>query len=337
MKQIFEGKSILIIGGTGTIGKELLSVLLRFKPRVVRIYSRDEYKQFLLQDEFKEYANIRYLIGDVRDGERLSRAMQGIDIVFNLAAMKHVPASEYNPYEAVKTNVMGVQNTIEAAIQNSVKKVVYTSSDKAVSPTNTMGATKLLAERLISSADYSKGGQVSVFSAVRFGNVLGSRGSVIPLWREQIRNRKCITLTEPEMTRFMMSIGQSVELVLKCCYNAIGGEVFVLKMPVMRLGDLAEVVIEEECGKLGIPTGSVSIEKVGLRPGEKLFEELMTVHESMSAVEYEDMFSILPHHKSSDISKYGIKRAGQGEYSSHTEPVLTQKEIRQLLLKSGVI
>ena len=331
MKQLFSNKSILVIGGTGTIGKALISQLLKFDVKVIRVYSRDEYKQFMLQQEFGGYKNIRYLIGDVRDKERLSRAMQGIDIVFNLAAMKHVPASEYNPFEAVKTNVIGVENTIVAAMENNVKKVVYTSSDKAVSPVNTMGATKLLAERLMSSADFSKGSETPVFTVVRFGNVIGTRGSVIPLWQEQIKESRRITVTEPDMTRFMMSIKESVDLVMRASKLACGGEVFVLKMPVIKLGDLAQVVIEDECKKLRISSDAIEVSKIGLRPGEKMYEELMTCHESLLAVEYDDMFAILPQHKVEQMDSCGVKRAKFGDYNSQKEAAISRDKIREML------
>ncbi|MDK2789428.1 MAG: hypothetical protein PWP07_2673, partial [Epulopiscium sp.] len=178
MKQLLQDKNILVIGGTGTIGQALTLEILKYNPKVVRIYSRDEYKQFIMQQKLGQHSNIRFLLGDIRDKERLGRAMHGIDIVFHLAALKHVPACEYNPFEAVKTNVMGTQNVIDCAINERVERVIYTSTDKAINPTNTMGATKLLAERLIAAADYSKGGKRPIFAAVRFGNVMGSRGSV---------------------------------------------------------------------------------------------------------------------------------------------------------------
>lgn len=328
---MFSGKNILIVGGTGTIGQALVKRLVGLNPKVIRIYSRDEYKQFLMQEELHDYPNIRFLLGDVRDRERLGRAMHEIDIVFDFAALKHVPACEYNPFEAVKTNVMGTQNVIECAIENKVGKVIYSSSDKAVSPTNTMGATKLLAERLISSADFAKGGEIPLFAAVRFGNVIGSRGSVIPLWESQIKQSKYITVTDPEMTRFMMSTAQAVDLVIKACELVRGGEVFVLKMPTIKLGDLAGVVIQDACKKYGIPHEDITISQIGLRPGEKPYEELMTSQESSAAVEYDRMFAIIPHHKIDRIADYGVKRAELGEYSSHNEKPLTVEEIKQLL------
>lgn len=334
---MFTGKKILVIGGTGTIGQALVKRIASDMPDTIRVYSRDEYKQFMMQEELREYNNIRFLIGDVRDKERLDRAMKDIDIVYSLAAMKHVPACEYNPFESVKTNVIGTQNVIDCAIRNKVKKVVYTSSDKAVSPSNTMGATKLLAERLISSADFSKGGATPVFAAVRFGNVLGSRGSVIPLWQNQIKNKHCVTITNPEMTRFMMSISQAVELVIEASKLAKGGEVFVLKMPVIRIGDLADVVIESQCHVLGKKPDDIDKRIIGLRSGEKIYEELMTEQESASAIEYDNMFAIIPYHKISMLDSNGVKRAQIREYSSHNETPVSKDSLKILLKDINII
>ncbi|MCX7920740.1 MAG: polysaccharide biosynthesis protein [Clostridia bacterium] len=336
-KKFFKDKNILIVGGTGSIGQALVKQIVNYEPKVIRVFSRDEYKQFVMQDEFRGLDNIRFLLGDVRDKDRLERAMHKIDMVFDLAALKHVPACEYNPFEAVKTNVMGTQNIIECAIENRVERVIYTSSDKAVSPTNTMGATKLLAERLISAADYAKGGKTPIFASVRFGNVIGSRGSVIPLWQSQIRQGKDITVTDQEMTRFMMSIKEAVQLVLEACKLARGGEVFVLKMPIIKLGDLAKVIIEDECAKSGVPAESIKVTNIGLRPGEKMYEELMTAQESLNAIEYDDMFAILPHHKMSEINNYGVKLAEFGEYSSHGQTSVSEDEIKAILKESMLI
>lgn len=324
---MYENKNILVIGGTGTIGQALVKKLITFNPRVVRILSRDEFKQYQMQQQLGGCKNIRFLLGDVREKDRINKAMNGIDIVFDMAALKHVPACEYNPFEAVKTNVLGTQNVIECAIENKVKKVIYASSDKAVSPTNTMGATKLLAERLIASADYWKGGNTPVFAAVRFGNVIGSRGSVIPLWEEQILSKKEITITDPDMTRFMISIDSAVELTMRACEIAKGGEIFVLKMPVVRLGDLAEAVIEKVCKKYGVALGEVSIKKIGLRPGEKMYEELMTDDEAVYAVEYEDMYAIQPIIRSAKVKDNFSK-----SYRSDSEEVLNINGIRRLLI-----
>lgn len=310
MSKMYEGKKILITGGTGTIGSHLTRRLLEEKPAVIRIFSRDEYKQFEMGQELQEYAGqLRFLIGDVRDQQRLSRAMEGIDYVFHCAAMKHVPACEYNPFEAVQTNVIGTQNVIQAALDNKVKKVLFTSTDKAISPTNTYGATKLAAERLISAAEIHKGAKSTVFSSVRFGNVMGSRGSVIPLFKKQILERRKITLTDPDMLRYMMTPSQAIELILKANELAKGGEVFVLKMPLIRLGDLAEVVIETTKQRYAIED-PISIEEIGLRPGEKRFEELMTDDEVLISIETDNMYIILPQFGSDkDSSKYRGKCA----------------------------
>lgn len=290
---MYEGKKILITGGTGTIGYHLTRRLLQENPAVIRIFSRDEYKQFKMSLDFREYTGkMRFLIGDVRDEQRLLRAMEDIDYVFHLAAMKHVPACEYNPFEAVKTNVIGTQNVIQAAIASGVTKVLFTSSDKAIAPTNTYGATKLAGERLIAAAELQKGPKATVFHAVRFGNVMGSRGSVIPLFKEQILTRRAITVTDPEMKRYMMTPSQAINLMLKANELARGGEIFVLKMPIVRLRDLAEVIIEEMVREYAIAE-SVNIEIVGMRPGEKMQEELMTREEERMALETKDMY-ILP-------------------------------------------
>jgi len=326
---MFKNKKVLVIGGTGTIGQALVERILLEEPSVVRIYSRDEYKQFLLKEKLGELKNIRFLLGDVRDKERLNRAMNDIDVVFNFAAMKHVPACEYDPFEAVKTNVLGTQNVIACAIENKVKKVIYSSSDKAVSPTNTMGATKLLAERLMSSAYYSRGNVDTIFASVRFGNVMGSRGSVIPLFKQQILDKGYITITEPEMTRFMMSLSQAVELTIKACKIAKGGEVFVLKMPVIRLKDLAEVIIDDVCDKNRLNKNKVEVKKIGLRPGEKMYEELMSEDESTKAFELNDMFIINPPYNEHIYPE--SKGIAKGNYSSNNEKVLSKAEIKRIL------
>lgn len=294
MKSIYTKKKILVIGGTGTIGKQLVQHLLKHEPNVIRIFSRDEHKQYEMNHELCSFSDqLRYLIGDVRDQRRLSRAMEGIDYVFHLAAMKHVSSCEYNPFEAVQTNVIGTQNVIQAALENNVTKVLFTSTDKAISPTNTYGATKLTAERLISAAEYQKGSKTTVFSSVRFGNVMGSRGSVIPLFKNQIIEKREITITDSDMLRYMMTPSQAIDLILQSNEKARGGEVFVLKMPVIRIGDLAEILIEEVTKSHKIDE-QVSIRVIGLRPGEKRYEELMTNDELLVAEETENMYVIPP-------------------------------------------
>lgn len=334
---MFEKKTILVTGGTGSIGSEIVRQLLLQKPKSIRIFSRDESKQFLLQQELYEYENIRYLIGDVRDKQRLLYATEGVDYIFHAAALKHVPACEYNPFEAVKTNVIGVQNVIEAALANEVKKVISISTDKVVNPMNTMGATKLLSEKLISAADYYKGAHKTVFSCVRFGNVMGSRGSVIPLFKEQIRSGKPITLTDRRMTRFMMSIPQAANLVLKAAEYARGGELFILKMPSLNILDLAEVLIEDYEKTYGVKFEQ-GIREIGIRPGEKLYEELMTLDESARALCNDEMF-LIPSSINDKAKSYeydGFVKAKYEEYSSLNAPKLNKKEILELLQREGL-
>ncbi|ADU31858.1 polysaccharide biosynthesis protein [Evansella cellulosilytica] len=335
---LYRNKSILIIGGTGTIGQHLLKELLQHSPKVIRIFSRDEHKQFELHQDYLAHDNIRYLIGDVRDERRLSRAMEDIDYVFHLAAMKHVPACEYNPFEAVQTNVLGTQNVIQAAVQNKVKRVLFTSTDKAISPTNTYGATKLTAERLISAAEYQKGPNKTIFSSVRFGNVMGSRGSVIPLFKKQILNDKRITLTNANMLRYMMTPNQAIQLILKANSIALGGEVFVLKMPIIKMQDLVEVIIEEMKDKCFI-NEEILIDTIGLRPGEKRYEELMTEDEYRISIETKEMYILPP-----PFGGKGRKYKGQLEIDHcsvmdkpRIEDVITKRQLRDWICNENLL
>ncbi|MEW6201168.1 MAG: polysaccharide biosynthesis protein [bacterium] len=292
MRDFFNNRNILVTGGTGSLGREIVKELLLFKPRVVRIFSRDEAKQFDLQKELLDYTNLRFFIGDVRDKERLEHAMENVDYVFHTAAMKHVVACEYNPFEALKTNLIGSKNVIETAMEANVKKVILTSTDKATNPCNTMGVSKLFAERLFTSANYYKGKHATVFSSVRFGNVLGSAGSALPLFKKQIEHGGPVTVTDPGMTRFILTKKQALDLVFKATHLARGGEIFILKMPVIRVCDLVDVMI-----KLFAPPDKakkIKIRYIGQQPGEKPYEELMTEEEVTRAVETRDMFILLP-------------------------------------------
>ena len=338
MNEYYQGKRVLLVGGTGTVGTAILKKLLNYDLKALRVFSRDEHKQFNLQSDYSD-KRLRFLLGDVRDYERVLRASEDIDIIFNLAALKHVPACEYNPYEAVKTNVLGTQNVIQAAVAQNVERVVLTSSDKAVSPTNAMGATKLLAERLISSATFSQGSSKTMFCAVRFGNIMGSRGSVIPLFKKQILNDRRITLTDPNMTRFMMTCDEAAELTMQAAFNACFGEVFVLKMPVVRMADLADVVIRDVCTKHSLSPDKISIDTIGLRPGEKKYEELMTVEESEFAFDIGKMYLISPQRY---YEKYlemrdSYVQAPRKVYSSETDATLTKDEIRKILCTQQLI
>lgn len=323
-------KSVLITGGTGSIGKELLYQVLAAGAKVVRVFSRNEYAQYLLGIELKQKSfadRTRLLLGDVRDRDRVLRASTNIEIIFHCAALKHVTACEFNPFEAVKTNVIGTQNIVEAAIQNNVERFVAISTDKAVSPTNTMGATKLLAERLVTSAEYYKGNCRTRFSAVRFGNVLGSSGSVIPLFIDQIRNGGPVTLTHREMLRFFMSIPDAVKLVLRAGAVGKGGEVFILKMPVMNIYDLVSVLIELFAKPYGLDPKQIAISDMGVQPGEKLQEELMTEEEGMLAEEFEQFFVINP---------FGIRSSHKlgNSYKCTDQAKLDKKAIRELFVNT---
>jgi len=329
----YTGKKILIIGGTGTIGQGLVNELLEQEPEVIRIFSRDEYKQFIMENHINNKKKLRFLIGDVRDCERIERAMNDIDVVFNLAAMKHVPACEYNPSEAIKTNITGMENVIKAAIDNNVERVIFTSSDKAINPSNSYGATKLLAEKLVQAANFSKGNVETKFVAVRFGNVMGSRGSVIPLFKDQIERNRKITVTDPEMTRFMMTLSQAVKLIMVAGEKTLGGEVFILKMPVIRLYDLAEVVVEEVCSKLDIEKEEVDLQTIGLRAGERRFEELMTKEESECAFDLGNMYAVVSAMNSEYLREFyeNYESVRIGSYNSSDETVLTKEEVRRLV------
>ncbi|KRE97948.1 hypothetical protein ASG89_29025 [Paenibacillus sp. Soil766] len=337
MEHFYKGKKVLIIGGTGTIGKSILKHILLDNPEVVRILSRDEHKQFELQQEMYEYTNIRYLIGDVRDYDRVHRAMQDIDYVFHVAAMKHVPSCEYNPFEAIQTNIIGTQNVIQASINAGVKKTVFTSTDKAIAPTNTYGASKLMAERLISAAQSQTGPKQTIFAAVRFGNVMGSRGSVIPLFKWQIKEKRQITVTDLNMSRFMMTLPQATNLTVQAMKLAIGGEIFVLKMPVICLNDLADVVTNLAAEQLHIDVASIAIKEIGLRPGEKMYEELMTDEEAVHALELPDMFVIPNAFLKKPLTYENAKPASNEGYSSHNVATISREELRELLLQNNLM
>jgi len=334
----YKGKSILVTGGVGSIGSEIVKSLLRFNLKVIRIYDNNETGLFDLESELNSH-KIRSLVGDIRDKERLKRAIEGVDLVFHAAALKHVPLCEYNPFEAVKTNVLGTQNIIDVALDEEINKLITISTDKAVNPINVMGATKLLCEKLTISANSYKGKQKTAFSCVRFGNVLGSRGSVVPVFLKQIQNTGKITLTNPDMTRFVMPISQAVDLVLKSAPMAQGGEIFVFKMPVIKMGDLAEAMIKEFGPKYGYKPDNIAIEIIGKRPGEKDFEELITLDEAKNTYENQNMYVIYPLSNLSNlvatpkIPKTFTKVEIQ-QYSSHATKLLNKKEIRKLLIQA---
>lgn len=280
----WKAATILITGGTGSFGKKFVEIILRdYQPKKVIIFSRDELKQHEMQTVlgFND-ERLRYFIGDVRDGDRLRRALAGVDIVIHAAALKQVPACEYNPFEAVLTNIMGAKNIIDAAIDCGVQRVLALSTDKAVNPVNLYGATKLVAEKIFVQGNTYSGEGETRFSCVRYGNVVGSRGSVVPLFKEQ-RKAGCLTITDERMTRFWITLEQGVRFVLRCVEQMQGGEIFVPKIPSMRIADLAHV-LAPEC----------QVAVTGIRPGEKLHEVLVNEDEARQAVELDDMFVIKP-------------------------------------------
>lgn len=317
-------------GGTGSFGRKFVEVALRdHDPKVVRVYSRDELKQLEMQREIDD-DRVRYFIGDVRDRERLRRAMRGVEVVVHAAALKQVPTAEYNPIEAVKTNVDGAANVIDAAIDCDIERGIFLSSDKAVRPINLYGATKLVAEKLFIQANSYVGGGATRFSCVRYGNVLGSRGSVIPLFLTARRNG-VIRITVPEMTRFWITLEQGVQFVMDCVGRMEGGEVFVPKLPAMRLEDLARTIAPE-----------ARWEVIGMRPGEKLHEELITREEAPRTREFKTFYTIEPEHRfwgvrsDGDPSTHGQPLPPGFEYVSNTAPwMLTPEELRGHLEELG--
>jgi len=326
MTNIFKGKNILVTGGTGSIGSEIVRSVLHYGPGVVRVLDNDENGLFNLEQDLHDHTNVRFLSGDLRDKERLIRAVEGIHIIFHAAALKHVPLCEYNPFEAVKTNVLGTQNIIEAAIGEEIDKLITISTDKAVNPINVMGATKLLAERLTISASSYSGARKTIFSCVRFGNVLHSRGSVVPIFRNQIIKGGPVTITDKKMTRFVMSISRAVSLVFKAAEIAKGGEIFILKMPAILIADLAEAMIEELAPAYGYDPKAIELRVTGKRVGEKEHEELMTEEEARSAYETEDMFIISPMELN---TKYKV--TSKKKYSSNNQKTVIKKEIKRLI------
>ena len=276
-------KNILVTGGTGSFGKKFIEIVIKeYQPERLIVYSRDELKQHEMRVEGFDHPKLRYFIGDVRDQTRLRRAFNGVDLVVHAAALKQVPACEYNPMEAVKTNILGTSNVVEAALDAGVKKVIALSTDKAVNPINLYGATKLAAEKLIVQSNAYAGGMATRFSCVRYGNVVGSRGSVVPLFIQQRTNGE-VTLTDERMTRFWISLDQGVRFVIGCMEQMRGGEVFVPKIPSMKLMDLAKVIAPE-----------AKIRTIGIRPGEKLHEVLVSEDEARVTVETDQMYIVQP-------------------------------------------
>lgn len=318
----FDGKTILITGGTGTFGQTFVRVLFnRFRPKKVIVFSRDEFKQYEMQQTF-DHTDLRFFIGDVRDRDRLHRAFEGVDLIVHAAALKHVPTAEYNPFEVIKTNVVGAQNVIDIAIDAGVKKIIALSTDKAVSPINLYGAAKLCADKLFISGNSYTGAKDTRFSVVRYGNVIGSRGSVIPLFLK-LRNKGVLPVTEKEMTRFWITIMQGIELILNSFRLMKGGEIFVPKVPSASVVDIAKA-IAPEC----------KLKFTGIRPGEKLHEVLITEDDGRKTLEYPDHYVIDPRGSNAEHGQGGGKPVRPGfVYSSNNNPtVLSFPALKDIIL-----
>lgn len=325
---MLNGKNILITGGTGSFGKQFVrTILKRFKPNKIIIYSRDELKQYEMAQKFNDEC-MRYFIGDVRDLPRLQKAMCGVDFVVHAAALKHVPIAEYNPMECIKTNVMGAQNVIDACIANNVKKIIALSTDKAASPANLYGASKLVSDKLFVAANNLTGGHEIEFSVVRYGNVLGSRGSVVPYFEKLIAaGAKKLPITEPNMTRFWITLQEGVDFVLKNFQRMQGGEIFVPKIPSMKMTEMAKAIAPH-----------LEQEIIGIRPGEKLHEVMCPLDDSHLTLEFEDHFIIKPSITFTEPINYSanrLKEVGKSvkagfEYNSRDNTIwLTHEELLQ--------
>lgn len=336
---MLNNSSILITGGTGSFGKKFIQMVFkRYNPRRVIIYSRDEYKQFVVRNMFskkltaEQMSKLRFFIGDVRDKDRLYRAFKGVDYVIHAAAMKQVPACEYNPFEAIKTNIHGAQNVIDAALDRGVKKVIALSTDKAVNPINLYGGTKLVSDKLFISANAYSGADGTIFSVVRYGNVAGSRGSVIPFFKQLIDNGETeLPITDFRMTRFWITLEQGVELVFKALKESKGGETYISKIPSFKITDLAKAMLP-----------NCKLKEVGIREGEKLHEVMISKDDSIYTYEFDKYYIIYPHYNWCKVEKYiteGGKPVVDGfEYNSGTnDKWLGVDELKVLLHKMNML
>jgi len=342
MTENWQDKTVLVSGVCGSVGRELLGQLVALGPGRVIGFDNNESDLFFLREEYGEHGNVELYVGDVRDRGRVDSLMRGIDIVLHLAALKHVILSEHSPGDAVQTNILGTQNIIEAAQAATVERVLLTSSDKAVNPTNVMGTSKLMAERLMSAANARRGNGGPIFASTRFGNVLGSRGSVIPLFKGQIARGGPVTLTDRRMSRFIMTLSQAVRLVLESVFLAHGGEVFVTKMPIVRIHDLAEVMVEELAPGHGQPSGAIKLATIGAKAGEKLYEELLNDEEVRRTIELDRYFVVVPAFKAlyEDIDYVYpemVERRVDRPYNSSVEPAMAREALRHYLRRNHLL
>lgn len=327
---MLKNKTIFITGGTGSWGYELVKQLLSHEPKEIRIFSRNESRQFKMMQDFDKNLKLKFYIGDIRDQEALNATTKGVDYLFHLAALKHVPVCEEQPMEAFKTNVAGTQNVIDAAILNEIDKVIYISTDKASNPSNFYGLSKAMGEHLITHANTRK--VKPTFICIRGGNVLGTNGSVIHLFQKAISLDEKIKITDVEMTRFFMTVEDAIQLVLKATFDAVGGEIFIMKMPAIKITELANVLMKEH----GVEN---DFEFIGIRPGEKIHELLLSETESKSAIVYDKgYFVILPNFNSEKIQdRYkDYKKVEITNYNS-SQNLLSDHEIKSILSKGGFI
>lgn len=331
---MIRGKQILVTGGCGSIGSQITKRALDQGADTVRVLENDEAALFELQQEIDDTSCLRTLLGDIRDRDRLRLAIEDIDIVFHAAALKHVELNEYNPFEAVQTNVQGTQNLVRAAIEEEVESFVAISTDKASNPTSVMGATKLLSERLVIAANAYKGHRDTEFSCVRFGNVLGSSGSVVPLFYDQITSGGPVTVTDPEMTRFLMPIDEAVDLVFSANKQMKGGEIFVFKMPTFDVGTLAETMIDAYGPN---PSDDIEIEIIGSRPGERMHEKLLSKDELQNTVEQSDMFIIYPEIDIDDCQQCNETISLTSEYTSASKEPLSADELLNMIEQADIL
>jgi UDP-N-acetylglucosamine 4,6-dehydratase len=325
-------KRILVTGGTGSFGRMFIRKILDYNPKEIIIFSRDEDKQGEMRLEFRD-KRLRFVLGDIRDYRSVKDVVRGVDYIVHAAALKWITEVEYNVWEGVKTNIIGAQNLIEAARDENVEKVIALSTDKAVEPINAYGMAKALQERLMTTANLYDNGTRTVFISTRYGNVLGSRGSVVPLFSSLLAAGKPLTITDPEMTRFMMTLEESVELVLTALHEGVGGEVFVKKMPSHTIQDLVDVMLEK------YKSPKKKVEYIGIRPGEKIHESLLSASEGIRTVEFGDYYVVLPQIEIKAIQKkYKARKIlGPVRYASDNTRRMSKKEIRDLLAKKGWI
>lgn len=339
----FANKTVAVTGCCGTVGAELVNQLLNdYEVGQLIGLDNNDSELFFQQQRHKQSGTAKFFLCCIRDRDRLTELFKGVDIVFHAAAFKHVNLCEQSPFDAVQTNILGVKNVIEAAKASGVEKVIFTSSDKAVNPTNVMGTTKLMGERLMTAANCATNGDGPIYASTRFGNVLGSRGSVIPIFREQIHKGGPVTLTDRNMTRFIMSIKEATNLVIDSSLFAKGGEIFVTKMPVIRIEDLAQVMIDQLAPAYGHNPKDIEITTIGSKPGEKLYEELMSDEETGRTWELQKYFAVLPSYRSlyreinyeySDV----VSQTVDNPYHSANEPALSQTELSRFLVDNALI